>query len=523
MDSSNIDRRSFLRRSGALAGVGATGGLGTLLSACGSGGGATQGSTAKSLKPVRGGAAVLATVDKPVNLDPADGQLYSSMQVYQNVFSSLIDVDPNFRFVPGLASSWKQEDEKTWLLELVDNAYFHNGEPFTSADVAYTIQRLKKHALGTFTAAFDRVEKLGKHRARIHLSQPYGPVEASLAGIIEITNKKAVEGSNPKLKPVGTGPYRMTEWVQDDHVTLERFDKYFKSDKPYFDTITFKAIGDDGQRLTGLQTGELDWIQRVPPQRVDEFAKSSEIVSSLGRPYNPDMVILNCTKPPFNDVRVRQAVAWAVDRDEIINVVWFKTATAATEAVSKPNPWYSGVNPYEGGPDLDKAKSLLREAGAENLQLKFIAQPQVATQLRTGQVLQSQLAKIGIKVKIESFEPAQYFEQLVTHKFDLTTSYFSATMDPAHLYYPLLSTGSPWNFPGYSNKQTDALLAKFNFEADQDVRKQVYPELVRRVAEEAPLIFVANEIQRYWTRPNVHGSAPVPSLEIRAEDLWRES
>jgi peptide/nickel transport system substrate-binding protein len=521
-DGSGIDRRTFIRRAGALGAVGATGGLGSLFSADSARGAIDE--WLATPKPQRGGTAVLATVDKPVNMDPADGQLYSSLQVYQNIFASLLDVDANFKFRPGLARSWKQEDEKTWMLELVDNAVFHNGEPFTSADVAFSVARIKKHPLAMFTAPILRAQPIGKHRARVHLSRPYGAFEATLAAIIEVVNEKGINAGDPKLKPVGCGPYKMSEWVQDDHVTLERWDKYFKSSKPYFDRVVFKAIGDDSVRLTGLMTGELDWIQRVPPQRVKELASSSEIKSSLGRPYNPDLILLNCSKPPFNDKRVRQAVAWAIDRDEISKIVWFGTAVTATEATSKPSPWYTGINPYKGGPDPDKAKKLLRQAGIKGtLNVVFAAQPQVATQLRTAQVLQSQLKKIGINMQIKSYEPAQWFQQLATKKYDITSTYFSATMDPAHIYLPVCHTGSAFNFPVFSNKHADQVMEKFAYASDQKLRRKLYRDVVRTIAEEAPIIFLSNEIQRYWTKPNIYGSVPLPSLEIRVEDMWRKS
>ena len=116
-----------------------------------------------------GGRAVLATVDKPVNLDGHDGQLYSSIQVYQNIYSSLIYIDEDFKFQPGLAASWTQDDEKTWTFELVDNAVWHNDEPFTAKDVVFSFQRLKEHPIGSFTAAVDRAEALGQHKVRLHL------------------------------------------------------------------------------------------------------------------------------------------------------------------------------------------------------------------------------------------------------------------------------------------------------------------------------------------------------------------
>lgn len=516
-----IDRRTFVQRAGALGALTASGSLSSLLAACG--GDDEEAAATTAGQAVRGGRAVLATVDKPVNMDPADAQLYSSMQVYQNIFHKLVNVDADFEFIPGLAASWTQDDEMTWTLELVDNAVFHNGEPFTASDVKFSFDRLPEHANGIFVQAWKETEVLDTHRVRFHLSQPYGAVLATLAAIGDMVNEKAVNAADPKLEPVGTGPYRMTEWVKDDHITLQRWDQFFKPDRPYLDEVVFRAIGDESVRLTGLQTGELDWIQRVPAQRVEELESASGITSSEGKPYLPDMVMFNCSKPPFDDPRVRQAVAWLIDRDEIVDLVWFGTAVAATEAVSPPSPWHSGENPYDGGPDPERAKSLLKQAGRENLQITFAGQPQVATQVRTGEVLRSQLAKGGIEMRIQNYEPAQWFEQLATKKYDLTSTYWSATLDPVHLYLPVGYSSSPWNFPANKSAKIDAALETFAFSTDDAARKSAYPDVVRAVAEDAPIIFLTNEIQRYWTTTSIQGAVPLPSLEVRVEDMWRES
>jgi peptide/nickel transport system substrate-binding protein len=521
----DLDRRTFLRRASALGAVGiGSGGISSLLAACGSSAPNAASGTASPGKPAPGGRAVIATVDKPVNLDAADGQLYSSIQVYQNIYASLLYMNERFGYDPGLAASWTQDDERTWTLELVDNAVWHNGEPFTAADVAFTFERFKEHPLGSFTAAVKRAEPMGDHKVRLHLASPYGALEPLLAGLVSIQNEKAINAADPKLKPVGCGPYKLAEWVQDDHVTLEKWDKYFKPNLPHLDEIVFRAIGDDSVRLTGLQTGELNWIQRIPPQRVAELSKSSELSVSPSRPYNPDLIMFNCTKPPFDDVRVRQAVAWALDRKEIVNLVWYGTAVPATEATAEPSPWYTGADPYKDGPNPDNAMALLREAGIKGrLRVNFAGQPQVATQMREAQVMQAQLKKVGIDLNIQRFEPAQWFEQLSSKKYEMTSTYFSATFDPAFFYGIVTRTGGSFNFPGYSNKQTDELIDRFVFESDQKVRKQLYPEVVQRVAEEAPVLFLTNEIQQYWTKPTFHGPAPLPTLEIRTEEMWRKS
>jgi peptide/nickel transport system substrate-binding protein len=508
-----MDRRTFLRRTGGAAVAAGVGG--GLLDAAGSALAARAAGTAQ-----HGGKITMAIVDQPVNMDAADGELYSSIEVYDNIFSKLINVTADFKFVPNLATRWHQEDAKTWTLDLVDNAVFHNGQPMTAHDVKFTFDRLRKHPDGVFFSAWKSTEVVNKHRVRFHLSHPYGPFEASLAGFSEIMNQKAVASANPKLHPVGTGPYKMKEWVQGDHVTLERWAKYHKHGKPYLDQVTFRSIGDDTVRLTGLQTGELDWIQQVPAQRAKELLSSSQFKSSPGKPYLPYFIVLNCSRPPFNDRRVRQAIAWSIDRKAFQSLLWYGTAVTATEAVSPPSPWYSGVDPYKGGPDYDKAKHLLKQAGHQSLKITYLGQPNIVSQTRTGEILKSQLAKAGITMDIQNYAPAQYFEHFGGKKYDLTSTYWSATLDPAHLYFPLTYSNSPWNFPGIKSKRLDAALEKFTYTTDHKARKAAYPGLVRAVADEAPVIFLTNQIQRYWFQPKLHGSQPLPSIEIRLEDMW---
>src|SRR5205814_1551225 len=376
--------------------------------------------------PKRGGTLRVATVDKPVNMDPGYAQLYSSLQIYQNVYNKLAYVDEAGQFIPGLAKSWKQENDKTWLFDLVDNAVFHNGEPFTAQDVVFTFTRLldakNKLPMRIFFSPVEGVEAVGQYQARFHLAKPFGPLLAMLTQATEIVNEKALKEKDPKLVPIGTGPYRFVEWVKDDHVTLERWDKYFRPGRPYIDRIIFHAPADDTVRLTGLQTGRFNWIQTVPPQRIPELEKARDIKSSPGRPYFPFFFMLNASKPPLNDKRVRQAIAWALDRTEIVKLVYFGSHVV--------------------------------------------------------------------------------------------------TADPDMFYNPLQHSTSAWNFTGFKSEEADRRLDAFRYTASPAARKKIYPELVRWFQEEGSLIIFSNEIQRYWTKPNVNGVVPLPSLELRFEDVW---
>ena len=390
-----IGRRDWLRRSGgAVAGAG----LGALLGPAGRGIAGAQG------PPKRGGILRVATVDKPVNMDPGYAQLYSSLQVYQNVYSKLVYADESGQFGPGLARAWRQDNDKTWTFDLVDNAVFHNGEPFTARDVAFTFTRLldpkNKLPMRVFFAPVEGVEAIGPAQVRFHLSRPYGPLLAVLSQATEIVNEKAIGAKDPKLFPVGPGRSASSEWVKDDHITLERWDRYFRPGKPSIDRIVFYAPADDTVRLTGLQTGRFNWIQTVPPQRVPELERARDIRSSPGRPYFPFFFMLNASKPPLSDKRLRQAIGWALDRDEIIKLVYFNTHVLTAEPTPEPSPWATGVNAQKGGPDLARARQLLADAGVSGgLTLTYLVKSQVPVLVKTGEILREQLKKVGDRAR----------------------------------------------------------------------------------------------------------------------------
>lgn len=525
-----LDRRSFVKRVAALGGGAVFGGPLAAL-ALQRPAGAAPATTARSSirykqpEPVRGGTVVAATIDKPVNMDPAFAQLYSSMQVYQNIFDTLVFVDASYNFQPGLAKSWTQVDPQTWEFDLVENAVFHNDEAFTAKDVVYTVNRIFDPELGApnavFLGAIDTVEAISDYKVRFNLKTPWGSFLADLAAACNIVNETAITTMDPTLNPIGTGPFRMTEWVKDDHVTLERWDKHYHPEQPYLDKVIFKAISDDTVRLTGLQTDELQWAMQVPLQKVDELKNDDgDIKVTVGKPYLPDFIYLNSSKAPFNDVRVRQALAACVNRSEIVQVAFSGQADEATEAIYSGNPYHTGINPWEGGPDPEKAKALLAEAGMEGLTFDFDGQPQVPTQMKSAQVLQQQLKAAGINMNIQNYESGEWIGRLLSKEYESTISYWSATLDPAHFYIPGVKSNSPWNISGYGTPEMDALLDAFAQATDFETRKAAYTAVIEKFNEDVPLIPIDNQLQQYWVRANVYGMEPLPSMEIRMAPVY---
>jgi peptide/nickel transport system substrate-binding protein len=259
----------------------------------------------------------------------------------------------------------------------------------------------------------------------------------------------------------------------------------------------------------------------VPPQRWAELERAGDMKASVGKPYFPFFFMLNASQPPLADKRLRQAIAWALDRAEIVKLVYFNTHAVTAEPCPEPSPWATGVNAHKGGPDLERAKALLREAGVTGeLKLTYLVKSQVPVLVKTGEILREQLKKVGITLEVRAVESGQYFEHLVGKKFDVAAAWWSVTVDPDLFYYPMQHSKSPWNFTGFKSDEADRRLDAFRFTSDQTARRKMAPELVRFFQEEGSLLVFSNEIQRYWMKPNVQGVVPLSSLEVRFEDVW---
>ena len=317
---------------------------------------------------------------------------------------------------------------------------------------------------------------------------------------------------NPKLHPVGAGPFKFVNWVQNDHITLERWDKYFASNLPYLNQATFRSVADDSVRLTALQSGQAQWIQRVPAQQAPTLQANNALKHSPASPLLPDLIALNVTIPPFNDVRARQAIAWCIDRDEIAKLTFFSEASPLTEAAPPGSPFHSGINPYAGGPDPDRAKALLKQAGMEGLHIQYDGQTDVPTQITMGEIIKSQLAKAGITMQIKNYTAADWITRLIGKKYQMTETYFALDIDPAWIYYPLCVSTSKQNFTGFGTPEGDALLKPLMFNTSEQARKTAYAAVVQYISEQAPIIFLLSELQQYWMKPTLSGPTRIQLL-----------
>ncbi len=476
--------------------------------------------------PRRGGTLKAGLTGQPDQFDPATSSIYTAAQIYDNIFDKLVVLDARGAFQPALARTWRQLDPKTWEFNLVHNAVFHNGEPFTAHDVQYTFKRILSPKIASAYAplfnAIASVQVVDTYTARFHLSQPFGPFLTNLAANGEIVNEKAIKQYDPNRHPIGTGPFKFKEWITSDHVTLERWSRYWGQGHPYLDSIVFRGTNVDEGRLAALQSGELNWVDALPLQDVGRLKNSSNLFYVTAHNAGiPDYLSFVVDKPPFNNKKLRQAVAWAIDKRAILAVAYFGVGETGSAEAPMGSPWYTGNDPYRSGPDLAKAQRLLHEAGYPNgLTVEYLALPQYPELLKTGEIVKEQLAQIGINMTIKQLEVTVWGNRFVKKQYQITSAYQERTIDPDNFYSLLLTHDASLNVTGYNNPHFDALVKQARQATDPAARKALYAKVRAIMYDDVPNIFVHYETLNYAMQPRVRGSVVLPSLELRFKDVW---
>ena len=520
----DVSRRDFLKRSGGIgAGVFAASSVGSLAMAVANAPAALAQSPAAGIVP--GGILKAALTGEPDSLDPATSTIYTGAQVYDNIFSKLIDLDENNAFYGVLATKWQQTTPTTWVFDLAEGVTFHNGEPFTSADVKYTFERIldPKTASGysPLYDVIDTVEATTPTQVTFNLKSAFGPFLSNLANNGEIVNQKAIEAADPLRNPVGTGPFKFVEWVQGDHITLEKNPDYFKDGRPYLDGVEFRFLPVDQSRIESLRAGELDWIDAVPLQQLAALSTDPAFTYVTNPTAGiPDFLSLNTTKAPFDDPLVREAIALAVDRTQVRDIAYFGAGEVGSMEVPSGSPWFGGTDPYAAGPDIEAAKAKLAEAGVTTpLTINYLGLPQYPELLKTGEVVREQLKAIGVDLVIEPVDVSVWFDRFVKGDYEMTSAYQERTIDPDNFYALVLKSGGSINTSGYSNPAFDALIDQARTETDEAARKDLYEQARAIVWQDNPLVFAHYETINYLMNKDVVGSTVNPTLELRLEDV----
>lgn len=472
---------------------------------------------------------VIAIPADVTSLDPAITMDNTTWKIIYNVYERLVDYDgATTNIKPGVAKDWKvSEDGRTWTFYLQDGHTFSDGTPVDAEAVKASFERSLKINQGP-ASVFTMVSTIrvdDPMTVTFELSETFPPFLSTLAANYgNIVNPKVLEhdqngdlGQNYlATNTMGSGPYQLTDWKKGDSLKLE-LNKH-SNVKPAIQTVLFKIVGDPSVQRMQLEKGEIDIAEGIPVDQIDTV-KSLENVKLLQSPsLLVDYVYINNSKgnPALQDIKVRQALNYAIDYDSLISGVQLGYATQMQGPI--PNGiWGHDKSVKQYNYDVEKAKELLAEAGVENLELTLLYSDNKTWWETEALMLQANLADIGVKLNLNKIAYATSREMMEKGEFDLALGVWSPDFgDPfmfMNYWFDSNNHGLAGNRAFYKNREVDELLKVAATNNDQKEREQIYKQIQDIVIEEAPYILLYQKDFMLPINKNVEGFIYNPMLE----------
>lgn len=470
--------------------------------------------------PKPGGTSVWAAETDPVILNPITNSNFSSTQGFEHTYESLTAFDAKLNVVPSLAERWETPDPNTYIFHLRKGVKFHDGAEFSADDVKYTFDIVldpKGPAVwrGNFDLV-DKVEVVDKNTVKFVTKAPFPPLLGAFAIMRSsgILSKGAFEKGKLDTQAVGTGPYKITEYVTKSHVKLVKNAEYWGKPLPYMDEVTFKVLEDEEPRVAGLRGGSLDYAFLTPDGAQRLRGESKITVTSAPRMYLYGFNISRSRKP-FSDPRVRQAISLGTNRQEYIDKVFSGSATVSGPIATGFGDWFippEELNAKWYRNDLEKARQLLKDAGvAPNFELELLITAFNTNFPGLAVVFADQMKRIGLNVKVRQVEQGVFTQEVGAPKFnfDVQANAFTARHDPDGYVYNGYHSQTP-SANGYSNPKLDELLTKARTTIDRNERKTMYRQIQEIMLDDAPFIYIANDNVIEGLQNYVKGYTPSP-------------
>ncbi|MFL9927090.1 ABC transporter substrate-binding protein [Herbaspirillum lusitanum] len=468
----------------------------------------------------RGGTLTAILQPEPVILTSALNTASPTGFFSANVFDGLVEYDNDFKLRPALAESWEvSKDSKTLTFHLRRGVKWHDGKPFSSADVKWTLENVWKKIHPRNQIIFNTVTSVDTpddNTVVIHFSEPSLAVLSSLnSNGAQVLPKHLYEGTdilnNPyNNKPVGTGPFVFKEWSKGNYITLERnpdyWDKSKGVSKPYLDRIVFKIVPDAGARAAALEKGEVQYapFSPVPLKDAERLAKLPNLkLETRGYDWISPWLFLdvNVDKPYFKDVRVRQALAHAIDLNAFNKVVWYGFGKPAVSPVVSTLKQFHSEDVPKYGYDPKKAEALLDEAGLKRgadgvrLRINIDYLPYGDDYKRSSEYIRQALKRVGIEVNVRAQDTPTFTRRVYGERdYDLSVVWFAGFADPlvgvTRAYWSnSIGKNIPWtNASGYRSAEADKLIEQAQASASQTERVALFKKFQQRVQTDLPSI-----------------------------------
>jgi peptide/nickel transport system substrate-binding protein len=495
--------------------------------------------------PRRGGTWVALVSADPASLNHNLVTDLSSIRAASGLYSALIELNEKFEPTPDLAESWTiSPDGKRYEFKLRKNAKFHDGSAVTSEDVKYTMEevsgKFNSISSGIFKA-IDRIDTPDPNTLVLNLKGPSAVMLQSLGlGNMAILPKRLYEGTDPRNNPrnnnpIGSGPFKFKEWVKGDHITLVRNDDYYRPPLPYLDQFVSRVIPDGGARVIAFQTGEIDYIDgaNLPRELASDLKKVPGVQywEHAGLP-GTQLMHMNIQKKPLDDLRVRQAIASAIDQKAVVDKAYFNVA--AVPSISHiPADLTNFHDPSTKLPkyDVAKANQLLDDAGLRKgsdgirFKLRITYVSTIDTDRRTAEVVRDNLKDVAIAVELDPRDAASIGKEVYTDgNFDLHNVQLTSNGDPAIGIDRWFTTGGIrvtfGNASRYSNPEIDKLFADAATTIDLAKRKDLYSKAQAILARDLPAFPVVDRGQLDFARPEAGGVFKSPYNYWQPGSLW---
>lgn len=432
------------------------------------------------------------------------------------IYESLLTYDTKLAPKPGLAESWTiSDDGLVYSFKLRSGVTWHDGKPFTSADVAFSADKFLRETHPRFRGLIQRVTKIDTPddlSISFTLKEPFAPfIMAFEVSTMPIVPKHLYDGTDFKTNPanqtpIGTGPFKFKEWKKGNYIHLVRNDAYWATGKPYLDEIYFRVIPDAASRALAYETGAVDVLRGGDVENFDverlRALPQTEFTTAGWEMFAPvNWLAVNTTKAPMDDKRFRQALMYAIDRKFIVDNIWFGLGKPATSPVNSKTLFHSTDVPKYGY-DPKKAIALLDEMGLKpdgskiRATLRMMPIPYGEVWQRQAEYVRQQLLQVGIKVNMENVDAGAWAQKVGEFDFDLTFNFLYQYGDPAlGVARNYISTnivkGTPFgNNGGYKNPKVDELFAQAANAVSAEERRKLYAEVQNILVDELPIVWL---------------------------------
>jgi len=467
--------------------------------------------------PKKGGMINVGLNTDVTAVDPHTHQADVNALVLHHVFEGLIAHGDNFQLLPVLAEKWEASpDFKNFTFHLRKGKLFHNNREMVADDVKFSIERIMKiHPRRELLKNVERVEILDKYTVRLHAKEPDASILFALGGLsplMAIVPKEEVEKQGGAFKhPIGTGPYKFVEWKPDQYLLLERFDRYKPQPGPmsgyggeriaYVDRIKFIPIAEESVATMALLNKEIDFLQYVPFKNVEKFQKEYSqrgivVDSRAGESWY--QVFFGLDKPVTKNLKFRQACAYAIDRQAVMRAAIRDYGVVNPSLVLPSSEYYTPHHKEWYPKDLNKAKQLLQEAGYKGEEVEIVTNKKYMQMFSIAVAVQSELAEVGVKTKLNVVEWAIQTERMNKGDFQILSHGIGPRPDPSMAYsYLQIVSGFEKPYP-----RIKEILAQTSHTLDVGKRKRLFEEAHSLMIEGVPMInfYNYNYVNAYWNK-----------------------